>query len=200
MPHPTNGDSGDGVMEITSEIVREFLHYDPDTGIFTWRHRDIRWFKHKRAFKMWHTRYAGKRAGRVATYKNGYECRVIRMFKSPVFEHRIAWLYVSDDPLPESIDHINRDATDNRWCNIRPSSRLENSKNLSMKHNNRSGFTGVDWHGASGSWRARCWANGKRHSIGYFKSANDANEAAVEFRRRHGYDHGHGAELAHYRK
>jgi hypothetical protein len=30
---------------VTPEIVREFLNYDSETGLFTWRERDISWFE-----------------------------------------------------------------------------------------------------------------------------------------------------------
>jgi hypothetical protein len=36
---------------------------------------------------------------------------------------------------------------------------------------------GVDLHAASGLWRARISTNGKRRSLGYFKTADEAQAA-----------------------
>jgi hypothetical protein len=34
-------------MTLTQAIVREFLDYDPTTGILTWRERDRVWFNRR---------------------------------------------------------------------------------------------------------------------------------------------------------
>jgi hypothetical protein len=40
--------------------------------------------------------------------------------------------------------------------------------------------------------------SGKTHHIGVFAEMADAEQAVVSFRAKHGFDPGHGAELAHY--
>lgn len=40
---------------ITAEIVREFLNYDQDTGVLTWRPRAEHWFATHNAFATWNT-------------------------------------------------------------------------------------------------------------------------------------------------
>ena len=38
--------------QITAEIVRELLDYDPDTGLFTWKWRERKWFARECDFWM----------------------------------------------------------------------------------------------------------------------------------------------------
>lgn len=57
--------------------------------------------------------------------------------------HRIAWfLYYGEMPSME-IDHINRNRTDNRICNLRLSDRKLNVNNIEYKPNPNTGVVGV---------------------------------------------------------
>jgi hypothetical protein len=186
-------------MTITAEIVRELLHYDPAAGVLTWRERDRQWFKSDHSCIAWNRKLAGKRAGCVWTNPvTGFKRRHVAIFRKQRLEHVIAWMWMADDPIPPQLDHENRDGTDNRWSNIRASTNAENCLNRSMRRTNLSGVTGVDWHGKLGKWRARCTISGKTHHIGVFAEMADAEQAVVSFRAKHGFDPGHGAELAHY--
>ena len=50
-------------MELTAEIARELLTYNPDTGKLYWKERPAKYFKNpKRYMKPWNARYAGKEA------------------------------------------------------------------------------------------------------------------------------------------
>ena len=46
-------------MELTTEIVRELLDYDQETGIFVWKVRERKWFNREQDFKRWNARFAG---------------------------------------------------------------------------------------------------------------------------------------------
>ncbi|TFH85270.1 HNH endonuclease [Billgrantia azerbaijanica] len=187
-------------MEITPEIVRELLHYDPETGVFTWRKRDRCWFNADQPWKTWNSRFAELRAGQVWTSPDtGYQCRRIRILGQARAEHRIAWLYMTDKPLPPQIDHENRDGTDNRWCNLRASNFTENHRNISMSSRNTSGITGVYWNKERGKWQANCKINDKTKYLGRFDDLDDAARAVATFRAANGFDPGHGMEIAHYR-
>lgn len=73
--------------------------------------------------------------------KDGYLILKIkgRQFKA----HRIAWfLYYGEMPSME-IDHINRNRTDNRICNLRISDRKLNVNNTVIKPNPNTGVIGV---------------------------------------------------------
>lgn len=184
---------------ITYEVVRELLDYDPETGIFTWRNRDRRWFSSKRGWMTWNARYEGKRAGTVWTSPDGgYQRREMTLNYQRIKEHRAAWMWMKGAPAPTQLDHINRDATDNRWANLRASSNAENCRNLSKRRNNTSGVTGVSWSKVAGKWAARCRGDSRYQSLGYFDDISEAAAAVQEFRARHGFDPAHGAEPAHY--
>jgi len=51
------------------------------------------------------------------------------------------------------VDHINNDPTDNRRCNLRPATRLQNARNVGMSKRNRSGFKGVSWSSKPSKWQ-----------------------------------------------
>ncbi|TFH85223.1 hypothetical protein EQG41_18075 [Billgrantia azerbaijanica] len=187
-------------MNPDPRVVRELLDYDSSTGVMTWRKRGREWFKRERDCNAWNARYAGKRAGRVWTNKKyGYQCRMIAMLGSRLLEHHLAWLWMKGDPLPEQIDHRNRNSTDNRWNNLRPSTRIMNARNHSLQSNNTSGAAGVIWSKRDNKWLARCVINRKCRHIGLFDDIDDAARAVREFRSRHGFDPSHGMEPPHYR-
>ncbi len=72
-------------------------------------------------------------------------------------------------------DHINRNELDNRSCNLRPCTQQENVRNKSIRSDNTSGITGVDWSKRYKKWRARIFNNKKKEIlIGLFNNLNDA--------------------------
>lgn len=188
-------------MDISPELVRELLLYNPEDGVFTWRRRSQRWFKTKNAWATWNARYPGKRAGFVrAGAGNGYQCRGVTILDRHVLEHHLAWLYMTDDPLPQEIDHRNRDATDNRWRNLRASTHAKNMLNVSMYKSNTSGITGVVWDKRHEKWIARCRVDGKQKHIGRFDTPSEAGRAVSDFRAANGYGAEHGLRLARYHR
>lgn len=186
-------------MEITQELVRTLLDYDPETGHLYWRERPEEWYERRRLWMTWNTRFAGKRAGRVwINPKNGYRCRTIAVFGSVKKEHRIIWLYMKGDPVPDNIDHLDRDATNNKWANLAESTQARNSRNASMKRNNTSGVTGVSWNKRRGAWMAKVTLNGKSNYLGYFDDIDEAAEAVRTFKEANGFSSGHGMTTAPY--
>jgi hypothetical protein len=85
------------------EHVREVLAYCPDTGALTWRVDRTNKVK------------AGSPAG---TPNEGYVW--VKLGGRRIFGHRLAWyLHHGQDPGGWLIDHVNRDRSDNRICNLR---------------------------------------------------------------------------------
>lgn len=146
--------------DLTAARLREILHYDPETGVFTW-------VKSRGRAK------ALAQAGAVNV--QGYT--QISIFNHTYKAHRLAWIYVHGCEPPRGLDHINRVKTDNRMCNLRLASDMENGQNRSRQSNNLSGFTGVSYFQRNGKWRATIRYAGKQHHLGLFATAEDAAEA-----------------------
>ena len=64
-----------------------------------------------------------------------------------IYGHRAAFLYLGE-PLPVQVDHINRNRSENMWCNLRASNNTLNNSN--RKYNNT--FIGVGWDTSRGKW------------------------------------------------
>lgn len=144
---------------LTQERLKEILHYDPETGVFTWLR-----CKPRGRYKP------GDVAGSVS--HNGYIdlCIDQRRFKA----HRLAWLYVHGRFPEYLLDHINRVGTDNRIANLREADRASNGWNASLKRNNTSGVTGVSFDRRRGMWAAEIFVRGKKHSLGHYADKADA--------------------------
>jgi hypothetical protein len=83
------------------------------------------------------------------------------------------------------IDHVNGDKLDNRRANLRAVSHPENMANRSaLNSNNTSGYRGVYWDKSRELWVAAVKIDGRSHHVGRFQSAEAANSAAADYRRR----------------
>lgn len=152
---------------IDSTLLREILKYDPNTGIFTWNKKIA-----KRIV-------VGKTAGCL---RNGYI--TINIFGKRYQAHRLALVYVYGHCDSYDVDHINGIKHDNRIVNLRFATRSENKQNrLSIQPNNKSGYTGVDWHKSSQGWRATITTMGKQKHLGIFDTKEKAYEAYVKAKR-----------------
>lgn len=107
--------------------------------------------------------------------------------------HQLAFVYM-EGKAPEMVDHIDRDGTNNKWCNLQAASYEINNKNKSLHSNNTSGITGIFWEKRVGKWRGRLNISGKRKDIGYFDDIKEAERAMISARRKAGYSEGHGSK------
>ena len=148
---------------LTQEELKRQINYDFETGIFT---RKISTRKTKE----------GEVIGGLLA--RGY--LQIAINKHPYMAHKLAWLYMSGE-MPTIIDHINRVRNDNRWCNLRNVTRIENNRNVGISKRNTSGVKGVFWNPQNNNWRVRCMFNLKVIEIGSFKCIEKAKIAYQEF-------------------
>lgn len=181
------------MSELTQEIVRELLDYDPNTGVLTWKERSPSLFncvKHSEewACKRWNNRCAGKPAGSLMS-SNGYWR--VSIFGRYYLAHRLVWLYVTGNFPNHHIDHKNGCRIDNRFDNLREVLPAQNSKNRRMNSRNTSGFTGISFNKSNCLWIAYGWKNNKRAYLGSFKTPEMAHLAYSEFCLANGYTDRH---------
>ena len=147
--------------ELTAEYLRSILHYDQETGIFTWKVRTARRVK----------------VGDVAGRQHGGGYLRIKVQSRDYLAHRLAWLYMNGEWPTDQIDHINRVKTDNRISNLREVTNKQNHQNAGKSSNNTSGHPGVCWHKRDFKWIAKIMHNQKSINLGYFTNIEDAVSA-----------------------
>lgn len=160
---------------VTQELVHEFLDYNPTTGVFTWKHRDPKWFKTPKAAKIWNTRYVGKQAG--YTSKLGYV--QIAIFDVLYLAHKLAHLYMSGSFPASEIDHIDRDPSNNAWDNLRVVDRSHNLHNTKAK--------GYHYCPDRKKYYARLTVDRVCHSLGGYVDEADAKDAYLKAKEQFGF-------------
>jgi hypothetical protein len=157
---------------ITQELLKQIVHYSPETGIFTWLPRPDYFFGDSMHAQSWNSRFAGKQAG--STKSNGYVYIII--FYKPYLAHRLAFLYMTGK-IPAEIDHVFRNPSDNRWEHLRSVTRQQNKMNVGVQKNNTSGHRGVAWCADRKKWAARICVGGRTINIGRYTNIHEAIEA-----------------------
>jgi len=145
-------------VEVDIEELRRFMRYDPETGKLYWKVDGLGTItKDREAFTARNGRY----------YRGGF--RGVR-----VYAHVAAWMiYYGVKPRGE-IDHINRDGTDNRLCNLRDVTKSGNQHNSSNRLDNKTGICGVKQRKDSGRFEAQIQVGGKRMYLGRYETLTEA--------------------------
>lgn len=152
--------------DLTAARLRELLHYDQLTGVFTWR-----------------VTRGCARAGDIAGHTNIDGYVDIGVGGHLYLAHRLAWLYMNGEWPAALIDHENMVRCDNRWDNLRPATQSQNKQNIRYaRADNKCGFLGVSK--CRNRWRSVIEVNGKQKHIGCFDTPEQANAAHLEVKRR----------------
>ena len=159
---------------LTQQRLKEVLHYDPETGVFTWA------------------------IGRPKAAKNsiaggftdrGYLAICIDGVKHRA--HRLAWLYVYG-VYPDQIDHQNHVKNDNRIINLTATDSYGNSRNKSKPSDNKSGVVGVCLANRIGQRNVKWEVRACGKFLGYFDNFLDAVCKRKSVERKFDFHPNHG--------
>ena len=139
-----------------ADDLREAFQYSPETGEI------LNKFRRGKAT-------AGTTAG--SKRKDGY-IQILFNYKR-YLAHRVAWKMHTGEEPPVHIDHINRDPSDNRWCNLRESDPW-------LNQGNRVSGRGTNLPGAKRNGRRWCAKCVEGH-LGQFDTEKEAHDAYVKW-------------------
>ncbi len=157
---------------ITQARLKELLHYNPDTGVFTRKKN-------------------GRTAGGIARNGAGKPYWSMSVDGKTHKAHRLAWLF-SFGHLPKNdIDHEDGNGLNNKISNLRDVSHHINCKNRRLQSNNSSGYNGVCWVKKESTWRI-CWTEGGVRKYRFIKSLLDAVALKIRKNKEQGFHENHG--------
>lgn len=85
------------------------------------------------------------------------------------------------------VDHINHNGCDNRKENLRICTQRENTMNITMLSNNKSGVRGVSYSKTANKWHSIIRVCGERIHLGWWSDFEDAVSARKEAEKKYGY-------------
>ncbi len=136
--------------------LKAALHYDPETGKFTW--------------------LTGRLRGNEAGCINGKGYIQISFKGKKYRAHRLAWFYVYG-VWADLVDHKDRIKTHNYLSNLRDASLSVNNHNSEIRIDNTSGCKGVHWFSNCQRWRSSISIDKKLITLGWFTSKEEAISA-----------------------
>jgi hypothetical protein len=162
---------------ITQERLKELVHYNPITGIFT-----------RKICKPRSSVPAGNSTGSLA---KGYI--LLKLDGKSYRAHRLAWLYMTGEYPQLSIDHIDGATSNNKWDNLRLATNSQNQCNKGLTISNTSGIKGLSKRDTR-YWRAIVMTDrkaiersfpqteeGKQAAISWLKSAREIQHKEFAF-------------------
>lgn len=154
--------------DLTAELVREALHYDPESGVFTW-------------IVQHGPRVPGDRAG--FSRPNGYVD--VTVFKIKMLAHRLAWLYMTGEHPANDVDHRDGDRGNNRWENLRHVTRSVNLQNQRRPRTGKKDGLPLGVTKKRKRWQAQIHFGGVTRRLGCFDSPEAAHECYLAAKREH---------------
>ena len=98
--------------------------------------------------------------------------------------HRIVFL-LHNGYLPEVIDHIDGNPSNNQITNLRAATKSTNAFNRNARVDNKTGIKNVCWSKAHKKWVVNININKRKTQIGYFKDLELAELVAIEARNKY---------------
>ena len=146
---------------LTQEQLKRLLHYDSDTGIWTYIKAPPR--------KPW---MEGSRAG---CFKQSTGYWYIKIDGYDFQSSHLAFLYMTGSWSKEEIDHINRNRVDDRWVNLRKATSSQNRVNR-VSPGNSTGFKGVAFDARyKNPYIAKVTVHGHCKNLGSYSTPEEAH-------------------------
>lgn len=177
------------MADLTYDIVRQLLKYEPETGKLFWLERGREFFATHRGWRIWNAQNAGREA--LTAICRGY--RVGDVLGRKHNAHRICWLLACQTWPLGQIDHIDGNGLNNALSNLRDVTHQENGQNQRKPKNNTSGVTGVCWVRRDQKWQATIMVDGRNKSLGCYDNIDDAARARRAAEASYGFHPNHGA-------
>ncbi len=152
------------INKLTQEELKKNLNYNPGTGIFKWKVANNGRIK----------------IGNIAGYKNNDGYIQIKVNKKIYYAQRLAWLYMEGYFPENTMDHIDRNPSNNKWDNLRHVSKTCDVRSRKKFKNNKSGIVGVYLDEKTNKWKVQITNNKKQIYLGIFKE--DEFDDAVKVR------------------
>lgn len=151
---------------LSAARLRELLHYNPETGVFTWRVG----------------RKGVRCAGAVAGAMNARGYWRIGVDNRRYLAQGLAWLYMTGEFPPGDVDHRDGARANNRWANLRGVTRSVNNQNQRRaRKDNRAGLLGVSPNRRK--WAASINVDGVKTHLGSFDTPEQAHAAYLAAKR-----------------
>lgn len=143
--------------------IEDLITYNPETGEFKWLDntgkKNKEWFQPK------------PRGMKNKTY---VRCQSININKKWYSPHRLAW-YLMKGYWPLQIDHINRNALDNKFLNLREVTNKENSENRQ----------GKGWQKQGKKYRTKIVVDGQQIYLGTYDTPEEAQTVYLEAKKKY---------------
>ena len=147
---------------LTQARLKELLHYDPVTGIFT------------RAAPS-----NGVKIGDIAGSRNKDGYIHMRVDGSRFRAHRLAFLYMEGYFPEHQVDHIDRNPSNNVWNNLRHVGKSCNMLNRDVLSSNKTGVSEVSWHNRDLVFNVKVIYEGLQRHLGAYHDFVDAVAARL---------------------
>lgn len=162
----TNGERK-ALFPLTLERLKSVLHYNPDTGLWTW------------LVTLGSRAPKGTVTAGCPSKRGDLQIRVDHcLYKA----HHLAWFYMTGTWPKPQIDHDDRNRANNRWKNLREATNSQNGANKTGLKGTGTGIKNVSCVHGYGNRRTRYIAYGstnqKRVYVGSFDTLDEASAAA----------------------
>jgi hypothetical protein len=148
--------------------------------------------EYKNGELYWTSNASVKMRGKLAGSLNNRGYRKIEINGKKYGAHQIVFA-LHNGYIPEVLDHINNNPSDNRIENLRAATKSENGYNRKQILSNTSGAKNVSYRQDTNKWRVDIRIDGKPFCFGSYDDFDLADLVATEARNKyHGQFKNHG--------